>query len=762
MIARRPLDGAPACLRLFGAAALALWACFGLDPRLSLSQANAQTIIQLPDTDPGDTLPPVEALSNLEDRTAPARRGFDTVAQEGFSNWVSPLRLTDLSILSSGQTARVSGEREVVRFDLYAGAGSAPRQLKLVTQSSINILPERSQMRVAVNGVDLGVARLDKFDGFLPTLFDLPDDVLIPGRNRVEIEFRQGHRIFCGPEASFDLWTDIDLTQSGLLVDHSRIGLNADSFMMALAAQVASTDPVEIRGLDRIGVQADAFGADLVRRFNQALVGAPVVFRFSDYWTAQQEQRAFARITILPAESGRVSFRIGGDGAQVMVLEVAPGSSPDALLADIAAFQPQAAAARAPLVTPGRIVPLSDFGVQTESFSQRYAYRSYPFRLPDDWLVLTAAKARINLDYIYAHGLPRASMLLLSVNGTAIRLLPLRDEGGTLITEFPIDFEARLLHPGTNKLSFEVMVPGDPPDLPCPAADRPFLQVSDTSTLYVPYSPSMAIPDMDLAFSALTPASIRTNELTARAYSAADLLTLSAALSRAQADTRPAVLHLISIDDLSSVPAAHHRADRRLLEDVVLALPDVTPVLQDPALAYVDDPFARRRQGGGSMLGGLRAALSNSTQAVLDGVYWLRDRIFPSSGDQLNQWLSTRRGQVVLFHLDPTRPEEIWMLRSPDADMHVIAQSFAAARVLGSGPRGQVSILGEDGGWDNWIAPDRQPILLEPWSTRNFRFAMGNFVSARPIFYTLIVLFLALLSALVALRLVISTREHKT
>lgn len=160
------------------------------------------------------------------------------------------------------------------------------------------------------------------------------------------------------------------------------------------------------------------------------------------------------------------------------------------------------------------------------------------------------------------------------------------------------------------------------------------------------------------------------------------------------------------------------------------------------------------------MVASMRAAVSNALGAVVDSVKWVTDRVFPSSGDQLNNWLAERRGQAILFQLDPNRPDEIWMLRSPDSDTHVIAHSISAARAYGSGPRGQVSILGYDGRWDNWIAPDRRPILLEPWSWENFRYALGNFVSARPIFYTIMVLFLALCSALVALRLVISTREN--
>lgn len=318
------------------------------------------------------------------------------------------------------------------------------------------------------------------------------------------------------------------------------------------------------------------------------------------------------------------------------------------------------------------------------------------------------------------------------------------------------------MRPGSNRMTFELMVPGDPPDLPCPAVERPFLQISDTSTLNVPYSPSMAIPDMDLAFGALTPDSIRRNEMTARAFSDADILTLSAALARSQADMRAATLHLISVDDLGSVPAGKHRADRRLLEDIVLTVPQVPGASPDMMADVMDDPFQRRRQQESGLSVGFGQAFSTGWNRVSDSLAWVKDRIFPSSGEQLNQWLANRRGQAVLFHLDPARPDEIWMLRSPDSDINTIAHAFAAARVSGAGPRGQVSILGHQGAWQNWIAPDRRPLLLEPWSLRNFRYAMGNFVSARPIFFTLMIIFLALLSAVIALRLVISTRDTKS
>jgi hypothetical protein len=668
-------------------------------------------------------------------------------------DWVAPLRLTDLQVRRSGALARVSGEREFVGFDLYVADPARTHRLQLVTVSSINLLPERSFMRIKVNGADLDSIQLDNFETPEADEIVIPQGTLRPGRNNVQIEFRQGHRIFCGPDASFDLWTDIDLVKSGLVLDTVRGGADADGFMMGLAAQSAGLAPVDIRGIDSLGAESDAWRRALVRRLNQALVGTPVVFSFTDYWTVAPRDRSHARITILPAAKSQISFRVAGDGARVMVLEVAQGTRPSDLLDQVPQLEPQAQAARAPLLSADSENSFAEFGIRTESFSQRYAVRNHPFRLPDDWLILTAEKARIYLDYAYIEGLPKQSKLLISVNGQAIRLLPLRGEGGAPITRFPIDFEARIMQPGTNTLTFEMMVPGDPADLPCPAYDQPFLQIGESSSLFVPYSPPMSIPDMDLAFSALTPDSLSRNELSNRAYSETDILTLSAALARTRGDIRPSTLHLISIDDLGAVPMAHHRADRKLLEDTVLLTPEYEAMVA--AQLSVDDPFSARRQQDR----GFRAALSNLVSLIVDRIYWVRDRIFPSNGDQLNAWLAERRGQAVLFHLDPARPDEIWMLRSAESDMTQIAQSIAAARSYGRGPRGQVSILGHDGRWDNWIAPDRRPTLLEPWSFQNFRTAMGNFVSARPIFYTFLMLFLALGSALVALRLVISTRE---
>ncbi|MCC5954845.1 MAG: cellulose biosynthesis cyclic di-GMP-binding regulatory protein BcsB [Natronohydrobacter sp.] len=745
--------------RRAGAALMGCVLAFVMQTIPTMAQTVSDSLIPLPEVtalDLPDSVSPVD----LSERFDPARRIVADIEANDPDRqlWISPLRLLDLGYPMRNSVTRISGEREWVDFDVYASAAADQQILRLSTVSGINNLPERSYLRVSLNGTDLGRRNLVHVESFGAIDFVLPPDLLLPGRNQVQIELRQHHRIYCGPEASFDLWTDIDLAKSGLVIHRDFESVGVETFLMGLAAQATGVRPVEIRGLENLGSEADTWRQFLVGRLNQVLSGAPVVFRFEDYWTAESAGPAHARITIMPAAQSRMRFVIGGDGAIVMVLDVAQGTRPEDLLAAIPQFDRRYQNIRAPLVMPEHATTFADLGAQTEEFSQHYATRNHFFRLPNDWLVLTAAKARIQLDYAFAANLPEGAMLLLSVNGTSIRLLPLWRGGGAQIEAFPIDFEARLMHPGTNVLTFQMFVPGNPADLPCPSGESPVLQISETSTLHVPYSPSMVIPDMDLAFATLGADSLRKNELSARAYSEMDILTLSAALSRSREAEYPSILHLIAIDDLASIPTGHHRADRRLLENTVLSRPEEALLLAQNAATTPQDPFMARRPSSQPVAAMLNAGWTE----VVGKAQWLRDRVFPHSGDQLNAWLAEQQGHAVLFQLDPDRPSEIWMLRSPESDIHTIALAIASARAFGGGPKGQVSVLTQEGHWNNWFAPDRQPILLEPWSRQNFRAAMGNFVSARPIFYTILMLGIALLSALVALRLVISTREHKT
>jgi cellulose synthase operon protein B len=684
---------------------------------------------------------------------------------------LSPLRPVQARARAAGSALRFDGERRSLDFSLYLPDPGRVMALRIATLSSINLLPERSSFRVLVNGTLVGTGRLDNFTTAGITEFPLPAQALRRGANDVRIELVQYHRIFCGPEASFALWSDIDLAQSGAVLDATDAIAGDAAFRMALAAAAATGSGLELRGTELLGDQRDAWLGEITQRIAASLGGDPMPLRFSPTWSVAAPSPVAARITFLPAIPGQVPavrFATGGDGAQVMVIGVSPGSAPVPMPVFDTIFPPIPRRDPVPAMTTQRPVPLAELGFQSVELRDRYSLTEIPFRLPDDYVVLTSGKSEMTLTYIYSEDLPQGSVLQIHVNGVNVRVLPLRGQGGQLIQDFPIRFNAHHLRGGVNTLAFEVMVPGDPADLPCPHREQPVVAISDRSTIAAPYSPSMYLADMHYAFAALTPRGIVISDLTARAFDQTDVLTLRAALAPGQREglrDAGARLNLIAIEDLGGVPSGGYQISRRAIERV-LAPPgtDPTPLFladsgsgpsggADALLMRFERPENRNQSGG-------------QTAALTAGWDWLRlyatmslQLMHPRAGPLLELWLSSQRGQAILLQLDPAQPNQLWLLRAHGSDVNAIAAAIVAARTMGHGPRGQVSVLDDQGRWQNWTAPDRQPVLLEPLSIGNLRHVLGNFVSAMPIRYVLGLFFLALISAVLALRFVIATRE---
>jgi len=671
---------------------------------------------------------------------------------------VSPLRPLEARGRPAGSAIRFDGENRRLEFALFVPDPSQMRALRVSTLSSINVLPERSRFRAYINDTLIGEGQLGNFTEFGALEFPVGASVVLPGQNLVRIELVQYHRIYCGPEASFALWSDIDLANSGAVLTSSASISGQDGFLMGIAAAAATGSGIEIRGAAGLEDYRDIWISQITQRISAALGGDPIPFRFTEYWSVQGEARSAARITFLPSTSNRLTFRRSGDGAQVMVVEFVPGERPRGLPefeTILPAVNPREQPALIATQTP---VAFSDFGFSTTEISTRYARVDQRFRLPEDYVVLTNDKAELALDYIYVDDLPRGAMLLVHINGENIRLLPLRGEPGQLIEQFPVRFEARLLRAGINTLSFESIIPGSPADLPCPTQASPMVAIGQSSTLTVPFSPSMYLPDMSMAFTGLTPLSVQVNDMTLRSFNDDDVVTMRAALSGGENPETAALnpqLHLLSLDDLGSVPMGGYEFSRRavetvLVEDAVEIAGIDTPDPQENRLLNITDR------------GSSTAVLTRGWQWLKtgfeDALQWLQ----PRSGTLLERWLEDQRGQAILMQLDPARPSQLWMVRAPGSDISAIASAVVAARTNAEGPRGQVSVLDRNGDWQSWIAPDRQPVLLESVTPGNVRYVVGNFVSAMPIRYVAVLFFIALVSALFALRLVVATREHRS
>jgi len=720
--------------------------------------AQSSAIIPLPGAgDPAGTLSPVDFDRLNADRLDAERHRGNFVEEIAEAPAIlSPLRPIEARGRPAGSAIRFDGERRVLQFALFVPQPDQVRALRIATLSSINVLPERSRYRAYVNDTFVGEGRLENFTGPVAVDFPLGPATLLRGQNNVRIELVQYHRIYCGPEASFALWSDIDLALSGAVLASAEGLTGTDGFMMGLAGAAAIGSGIEIRGAEGLGDYRDEWVSQITQRISSALGGDPIPFRFTDYWSVQGTARSASRVTFLPSTVNRLSFRASGDGAQVMVVEFIPGQRPQAL-PEFETLLPRVSARAQPtLIATQEPVPLADFGFETTEVYDRYARIEQRFRLPDDYIVLTNDKAEIKLDYIYVPELPLGSMMLVHINGTNIRLLPLTGEAGELIEQFPVRFEARHLRAGINTLAFEVMVPGAPADMPCPTAEAPVLAIGQSSTIQVPYSPSMYLPDMHIAFAGLTPQSVVVNEMSDRAFDQNDVVTLRAALSggeRSDAATLGARLHLLAIDDLGSIPTGGYQISRAAIEAAML---NDTPLAASPLDAPSGHALLRVQERGEST-----AVLARGWDWLKSGFATALQWLQPRSGALMETWLAEQDAQAVLLQLDPARPTQVWLVRAPGSDISALASAIVAARTTAEGPRGQVAVLDRQGRWQSWTAPDRQPVLLEPVTLSNIRHVVGNFVSAMPIRYVVGLFFLALVSALFALRLVIATREHR-
>ncbi|MFP4044537.1 MAG: cellulose biosynthesis cyclic di-GMP-binding regulatory protein BcsB [Rhodosalinus sp.] len=702
--------------------------------------------------------PPENAPPRSTAPRDPADRGrtqgpaADTPAPEQRAQLV-PLRAAEPRI-ESGPIRRLAGEAATARFVLYLPSAPGETELALVHRSGIDALPERSRLAVRVNRTDLGTLAPDNFEGFARDTLAVPEGGLRAGRNEVTIIARHTHRVACGPDAAFALWTEIDPRASGVSLSTESFGTDADGFLAAISAQAARGAPIHIKRPDPQAslVEAAPFIAEVAR----ALGGTPPAVESVGYWRQSAGPPDLARITALPPGRGpdEPRFARGGDGALVLLLEQGTDyAQVSAGLADAAGGPDQTGLA---VATPGSAQALSDLGAGRLVGEGRYIRIPVDFRLPWDWVLLASQKARLDLDYRFAEGLPEGALLLVKVNGTTIRLLPLDRDGGRAQPTLPISFGARLLEPGVNRLEFEALIPGDPPDAACEELDGPVLEISEGSQLFVPTSPRMSLPSLDLSLSALAGTDIVPGDEASGSLPPGLLPQVAAALAApggsSPDDPLPrARLTVGTPSDLSGIEAPLVRDNLRAL---TAALDGVAEGAGAPVSAATPwDEVSEEGGWFGLPTPGEIAALPARLAGALE-------RLAFGETVELGEWLTQREAQAALLQPDPDRPGDIWLVLGRSARPDEIVRALAGSRDSRDGPSGQVALYEEATGWVSWTAPDRTLKLHEPLKLSNLRAVMGNHATLAPLGYVAAILALTVLSALVAMAILVLTRRN--
>jgi hypothetical protein len=658
---------------------------------------------------------------------------------------------------------RLSGETATAEFLLTVPDGVAlPQELRLSLRSSINILPDGSRLEMRINGVSSEPIVLDNMGPFVERR--VPAGGLTTGVNRISLTAIHTHRIFCGPEASFAVWTEVDIGHSGVLVHPALVPLNLQGFIAAMQSQVAAGGDVEI--LVDEGTQAELV-REVARLISDALGSVPPI-KVLPFYTDAVGGEARARVALITSPVPQVLFRRGAGGAVVMQFEHANSIPAEMVGLPRGELSNQAIAALA----PGQVTTLAELGVPEILANTHYFRRDVDFLLPDDWLLLASQKAVFTIHYGYSGDLAKGSLLLFKVNGQTVRLLPLDRDGGEVLPPLDIAFRANRLNSGVNTLTFEMAVPGDPADLPCSPRRTDMLVVLGDSTLTVPPSPRMQQTDLWRGLARLGGEDVTVpEELADPTRDVATLVAFSALLRPLLADERETRLNVVGLDAVSLVPTGDTGVTRRILQNAVFPsleratpLPDAEPAVtagQSYSLGDETGAVTATQQSEDRD----RVSPWQSVVQIFSAEGWLyrqiggvRDLALPGR-IALSDWLEGKSGRAMLLQLDPETPDKIWLVAGPDISMTELARAVDDFRRSGrSDVHGQAALLQEDGTWTTWSSRP-QPQLLEPLTPWNLRAVLGNYASWSPLLFTLLMLLLALVSLVPALLFVLITRR---
>lgn len=655
---------------------------------------------------------------------------------------------------------RLTGELAQINLNLQLPeTGAVPTELQLVQRSSINILPETAGLQVIVNGGDPVTLPLENLGDF--GALRLPATGLVPGANTLGLRLHQPHRVFCGPEASFGVWTEFDLGQSGARLEGAELPANAAGFAMAVASQLGSGRPL------RIIAEEDADPV-LLRQLAAALGRATRGtgrIEISSFYA--MGPRPAAAIALIASDRNRITYRHGARGGLVLQIEHRTGELPD-LATALRGFALPGGAEEVPALHPDQPQTLAALGYDDIIGNTRYFRRDVVFALPGDWLLLANQKARLVLNYGFANDLPAGSILLIKVNDQTVHLLPLDRNGGQMQPAHTISFGARLLHSGVNQLSFEMMVPGDPPDAACAPRSTDMLVVSAESLLEVPGSPSMQLAGLTAPLAGLVaegitlpvgiPASDRLDQLAVR---------LVAGLKPPEtADPRVSLI-LTDLEHLPLVSLDRQRLPLPVVQRTLWPRPVAATAGSEPAA----EPAYRLSDGVAAN------GTPDSEPGLLDRIYqgvpdilgpggWFarqRDRLeasaFIGSGETLASWLDERQGDALLLRPEIAEPDRLLLILGPGAEAHAVSQGLNTLRETRLG-EGEAALLQRDGSWQLWT-PVQLPVLREEVRPSNLLPVLGNYASWSPLVFALGLVGAALISTLPALIVVVHYRRRR-
>ncbi|MBO0662142.1 cellulose biosynthesis cyclic di-GMP-binding regulatory protein BcsB [Jiella sp. MQZ9-1] len=502
---------------------------YGTSPALAKEdRQTAPLIVAIPSDDPGsaqsDPVPSAAApnAAAMAASAATQPTPTDRVAAAPLS--AAPLSAAPRRPLPASITGfTLRGEESHADFPIFLSREDAQQGglLWLGLESDVSVMPEASDMAVLVNG-----KLVDRFStGGLqprPRRIALRRSVLHPGWNLLTLKAHHRHRVDCSPLSTYELWTRIDNSVSGV------------QFAAAAPATLATLPlvPLDASGSFIIRVHSErrdpatlAAIYDLSARLARASGASHARLTFDPPAAATEAapQRTTAGIALYvgnAAERARLGWpgaTAANDGDLATIAGAAPALAVDPN--DRAAMSrlietlriADADLARQPMpeavvthMLDNRTVSFHDLGAASSDFTGRLFREGVHFNLPPDTLIADYDSVKLNLDLGYRAALSPDSELRVRVNDRTVARLPLGRQSGDTLRNSPIAIPLTAFHAGANHLELEATVT-DAADRTCDPSiqisGKPRLLFLDSSTVTIPKLARMAqLPNLATTF----------------------------------------------------------------------------------------------------------------------------------------------------------------------------------------------------------------------------------------------------------------------
>ncbi len=380
------------------------------------------------------------------------------------------------------QGFRLSGEIGASEWPLYLSQAQARSALKFRVGflSSVSVMPEASRLTVSINDVTIGATEISADNAVRTVEFEAPPGLAKAGFNAIRIAVDQRHRVECSLQSTFELWTQIDPSETGLILPAAVAGASDPGEIAALPPDAQGALPVRVVAAGKVyptDVERALLAVQMIAsagHFEQPTVdvGPPaggeygvnlVIGRYAEIedlpGVSKLGLAAGPRVAILPATDRlRTTIVITGESEDEVDRALAKFGEPTPMRGTVPGVR-AAHAFPGYRVNPGEKVRLADLGLRSQEFTGHYFHIAFNIIMPADFYSADYAKASLDLAGGYGAGLMSSAQVIVAINGHNAVSAPLPRAGGDVFEDMTLPLPLGDLRPGLNRIEIFAQLP---------------------------------------------------------------------------------------------------------------------------------------------------------------------------------------------------------------------------------------------------------------------------------------------------------------